>query len=208
MRPRRVFYVVYFRNRRLQYSLDAMRFIANPLEKNYAHITVRGPYKQRYNLRAMDKAIDGTEVTAHGVGSFFGYSQNTVFIKCHSEMLRDVWRKTDYGFNPHVTIYDGESREFAEILLGRLYHLTIKFRFVVGRLHPLVTRSGQYSMELSQAFDEALFKEITGIHVSASEVGGLSNEKRVTLIESFARRLPELASSAEHRGEVMSLTQP
>jgi hypothetical protein len=156
----------------------------------------------------MDKAIDGTEVTAHGVGSFFGYSQNTVFIKCHSEMLRDVWRKTDYGFNPHVTIYDGESREFAEMLLGRLYHLTIKFRFVVGRLHPLVTRSGQYSMELSQAFDEALFKEITGIHVSASEVGGLSNEKRVTLIESFARRLPELASSAEHRGEVMSLTQP
>ena len=206
-KPRKVFYVVYFRDRRLQYSLDAMRFIANPSEKNYAHITVRGPYQQRYNLRGMDRMIDGTEVFAHGVGSFFGYSQNTVFIKCHSEILRDVWQKTDYGFNPHVTIYDGNSRKFAEMLLGRLNHLKFGFRFIVGRLHPLVTHSGQYSMELSQAFNEALFTEVTGAHVSASEVDGLSDEKRVALIELFARKLPEFASSSEHRGEAMPLTR-
>ena len=206
-KPRRVFYVVYFRNRRLQYSLDAMRFIANPSEKNYAHITVRGPYQQRYNLKGMDRIVDGTEVLAHGVGSFFGYSQNTVFIKCHSKILRDVWKKKDYEFNPHVTIYDGESRKFAEMLLERLNHLTMRFRFVVGGLHPLVSRSGQYSMELSQAFDEVLFAEVTGTHVSASGVDCLSDETRVALIELFARKLPEFASETENRAELMPLTQ-
>ena len=206
-KPRRVFYVVYFRDRRLQYSLDAMRFIANPSEKNYAHITVRGPYQQRYNLSGMDRRIDGTEVLADGVGSFFGYSQNTVFIKCYSEMLRDVWKKTDYGFNPHVTLYDGQSRRFAEMLLQQLHHLTIRFRFIVGRLHPLVTRSGQYSMELSQAFDEVLFAEVTGTHLSASEVDRLSFEQRVALIKLFARKLPEFASDAGRRSEVTPLTQ-
>ena len=205
-KPRRVFYVVYFRDRRLQYSLDAMRFIANPSEKNFAHITVRGPYQQRYNLSEMDRRIDGTEVLANGVGSFFGYSQNTVFLKCHSEILRDVWKKTAYGFNPHVTIYDGESRKFAEMLLERLNHLTLRFRFIVGRLHPLVTHSGQYSMELSQAFNEALVAEVTRTHVSACEVDGLSVEQRVALIELFARKLPEFASDSDRRREVMPLT--
>ena len=206
-KPRRVFYVVYFRDRRLQYSLDTMRFIADPSEKNYAHITVRGPYQQRYNLNGMDRRIDGTEVLADGVGSFFGYSQNTVFLKCHSEILRDVWKKTDFGFNPHVTIYDGESRKFAEMLLERLNHLTLRFRFIVGRLYPLVTHSGQYSMELSQAFNEALVAEVTGTHVSACEVDGLSVEQRVALIELFARKLPEFASDSDRRREVMPLTR-
>lgn len=204
---RRVFYVVYFRDHRLQCFLDAMRFLANPLEKNYAHITLRGPYQQRYDLRRIDRIVDGTEVLAYGVGSFFGDSQNTVFIKCHSETLRDVWKKRDYGFNPHLTIYDGHSRKFAEMLLTRLNNLTLRFRFIVGRLHPLVTHRGQYSMELSQAFNEALFTDVTGTHVSASDVGSLSDEKRVALIELFARKLPEFASDTEHRGEVMPLTQ-
>ena len=39
---KRVFYVVYFNEQRLQASLNAMRFIANPREKTPAHITVRG----------------------------------------------------------------------------------------------------------------------------------------------------------------------
>ena len=197
---RRVFYVVYLRDSRLQEALDAMRFIANPGEKNFAHITVRGPYHQRYNFRSVGKKINGTAVWADGVGSFFSQGQNTVFIRCYSEILRDVWRKADYGFNPHITIYDGPSRRFAEMLLERLDQLTLQFRFVVGGLSPLVSYSRQYSMELSQSFDEGVFAEVSGRRLRPSEVEGLAMEERVSLIEVFAGKLEGFACAGELGG--------
>ena len=200
---RRIFYVVYFHDQRLQDSLNAMRFIADPREKSCAHITIRGPYMQKYDLRGMDRKIHGTEVMADGVGSFFGHDQNTVFIRCRSEILRDVWKKTDYGFNPHITIYDGSSPDFAKILLERLDHLTLRFRFLVGKLLPLVSQKSQYSMELSQSFNEEFFADVVGERIGTSEVHALSVEQRITLIELCARKLPEFASFGEFSGEAV-----
>ena len=194
---RRIFYVVYLGDERLQGILNTMRFIADPDEKFCAHITIRGPYPQKYDLRAMDRKVRGAEVVADGVGSFFDADQNTVFIKCRSDLLRHVWRKPDYGFNPHITIYDGSSRAFAEVLLDRLDHLELRFSFSVGPLLPLVSLKNQQSMELSQSFNEALMADVVGSHVGASEVHTLSVDQRVSLIELFARKLAEAASFQE-----------
>ena len=191
---RRIFYVVHFDDQRLQTSLDAMRFIANPKEKTPAHITVRGPYSRPYNLCGLERKIQGAEVVADGTEAFFQEGQNTVFIRCYSERIREVWKKKDFGFNPHITIYDGSSRDLARMLLDRLGRLPIQFRFFVSKLLPLESHKGQYSAWLRQSFDEEFASEIVGYPLRISEIDALSPERRVSLIESFARGLSSLAS--------------
>ena len=200
---KRIFYVVHFRNRRLQAAFDAMRLIANPHEKSRAHITVRGPYRQRYDVRGLDRKIRDTEIVTDGAGSFFDGDQNTVFIGCHSRELREVWLKRDFGFHPHITIYDGSSRDFASLLYGRLLDLAIRFRFRVGGLSPLPSVKGQYSMDLRQAFDASVVADITGARLDVAGVDTLSAGQRIGLIESLAGGLRERAwAQPDQRAEV------
>ena len=194
---KRIFYVVYFENHRLQASLDAMRFIANPKEKSPAHITIRGPYTRAYNICGLERRSLGAEVVTDGIGAFFYDNQNTIFIRCHSKELRKVWKKSDFDFNPHITIYDGFSRSFASMLLDRLQRRSIRFRFSVSALTLLESHKGQYSTWLRDSFDEQLVSRVAGNPLATSEVDGLSPERRVAFIESLARELPESCSSLE-----------
>ena len=196
---RRIFYVVYFDDPRLQAALDAIRFIANPKEKTRAHITVRGPYTKSINAAALKTKIQGTEVMADGIDSFFREDQNTVFIKCCAERLREVWQKVDFGFNPHITIYDGPSREFALMLQGRLATLPSTFYFAVGQVTRLVTHKGQYTTSLREAFDERLTSRLLGEPLGISEIERMAPTQRVALIELIARELPEFSSSTVGR---------
>ena len=193
---RRIFYVIYFRNPNLQATLDAMRFIANPREKFQAHVTVRGPYEQRYSLPRLQELIHGMEVCAEGVDTFFLANQNTVFVRCYSEDFRKVWKKTDFGFNPHITIYDGASREFAETLFDRLSQLTIRFDFLADELTPIESRKGQSATWLLKSFNEKFAEYATGEPIKTNEVGMLSCQKRMSLIETLANRLSKYSSSS------------
>ena len=205
---KRIFYVVYFDDRRLQGALDAIRLIANPVEKTRAHITVRGPYTKSISAGALRKRIGGTEVMADGIGSFLREDQNTVFIRCRSERLREIWRKVEFGFNPHITIYDGPSREFALMLLDRLSTLPSKFYFVVGQATRLVTYKGQYTTSLREAFDEGLTTRILGERLGISEIERMSAVQRVALIELITRELPEFSSSETGGGAVAVKNTP
>ena len=192
---KRIFYVVYFDDKRLQNTLDAMRFIANPREKTRAHITIRGPYLKSRNVYDLERKIFGTEAVADGVKAFFSENQNTVFISCYSERFREVWNKKDFGFNPHITIYDGASREFAKMLFDRLERLPIRFSFLVGKLSSLVSHKDQYSTWLRESFDKELVSDIVGQSLTTFQIDELSSEQRVSLIESFVRWLPEFCTS-------------
>src|SRR5437588_595976 len=113
----RVFYVVYISDETLRKCIDGIRLLSNPFEKESAHITLRGPYRQRYNVDHLSSIVRGTTVLISGVGSFFEAKQNTVFFSCESSHLRAVWHKPNYpDYNPHITLYDGESRRFANEL--------------------------------------------------------------------------------------------
>lgn len=193
---RRFFYVIFFNNQRIQALLDAMRFVANPVEKTPAHVTIRGPYPQRYNVCSLERKAREAKVLAEGAGAFFYEGQNTVFIRCRSERFREFWSKKDHGFNPHITIYDGPSREFAKILLDRLEHIPIRFNFFIDGLSVLESHKGQYSTWLRESYNEVLAKEVVGEPLTISEIDELPWERRFFLIESFAR---ELANAGTHR---------
>ena len=194
---KRIFYVIYFDDSRLQHSLDAMRFIANPKEKTPAHVTVRGPYHRKHNFCELNKKIAGMEILAKGTGAFFNERQNTVFIACHGDKFREVWKKQDFDFNPHITIYDGSSRDFAEMLFDRLSQLSIQFRFMASKLTPLVSYQGQYSTWLKDSFDEDFAEHVIGQPLRASDIASLSSKLRISLIESFAHGLSKLSDREE-----------
>ena len=196
---KRIFYVVYLDDVRLQAALDAIRFIANPAEKTRAHITVRGPYTKPIDTEALRQKLCGMEVMADGIDSFLRENQNTVFIRCRSERLREIWQKKDFGFNPHITIYDGPSRDFALKLLERLSTLPNKFYFVIGQVTRLVTHKGQLTTSLREVFDEELTRRLLGRPLGISEIQRMPTDRRVALIELIARELPEFASSNNDR---------
>ncbi len=199
---RRIFYVLYFDDSRLQACLDAMRFIANPMAKSRAHITVRGPYSQSYEMRRQQEKIRGTEVLADGIGAFLTKDQNTVYIRCHATTLQEVWRKRDFGFNPHITVYDGRSREFAKTLLNKLGSMTIRFHFVVNEMSPLESQKGQYTTWLRESFDENFVSSIVGSPVEISAIAKLACEERMHLLASLARSLSTFSSSPVYASEV------
>ena len=179
-----------------------MRLIANPEEKTPAHITVRGPYSRRVNRSAvarMAERVKETVVEASGFGTFSCDGQNTVFLRCHSERLREIWRKKDYGYCPHITIYDGASRSFASQLFSRLKKLEVQESFRITGLQPLETRSGQRSMLLRQEFDEQFVSTVLGQVVAARDLDGLSADRRVDLLETLARELAAEGSESGSR---------
>lgn len=118
-----LFYGVHIINSELSSGLDLIRFFAEPDFFRRGHVTIRGPYKQRLSTdfeedleRQYSKG--GRILGVDGVGSFFlgveRSRQNTVFLKCQLPSANDLWRKPDFrDGQPHLTLYDGESRKFA-----------------------------------------------------------------------------------------------
>ena len=133
---------------------------------------------------------------------FFGDEQNTVFIQCQSDRLREVWKKQDFEFNPHITLYDGSSRQFAVALLDRLKSVRIEFRFLIDELRPLESFKGQASSWLRDSFDEEFAKRVIGQSVKAKDADKMSDEHRISLIEMFARNLYSYSTMSAHVANV------
>jgi hypothetical protein len=185
----KIFYVLHIREKELADCVDAIRFICNPSEKQRAHLTVRGPYRRRINVTAMSRRIAGDTVSINNVGNFFAFGQNTVFFQCSANELKHVWNKPHFPFNPHISLYDGPSREFA----GKLFDVTRKYiyclHFRAEELEPIESHKGQKSLALALSFDSSLVYRITGEEISAALASQLSEERRLAIVDQFCRYL-------------------
>jgi len=105
------------------------------------HITVRGPYDKEIPRRQIEKyqqVLRSNPLLLQGVGSFESGDRHIVFIKVNHPGLRRIWWKPDFpvrthGFNPHITLYEGEDSSRAKLLTEflrreRLKLLTWSFR--------------------------------------------------------------------------------
>lgn len=182
----RVFYVVYVPEGETRACIDAMRYLCNPRERHCAHITVRGPYDGPQDLGEASNRVRGLTVKVSGVGSFFGPSQNTVYLKCECPEVQQVWDKKDYAeFNPHITLYDGNSRELADALLDALRRCPLRFEFVAEGLSPLVSIKGEPNFSLRDHFAADAVSRILREVVDADSVQDLADSERV----GYARRI-------------------
>jgi hypothetical protein len=186
------FYVLHVKAKPLADCLDAIRFLCNPIEKQRAHITVRGPYRKRIDVKGLSERVNGGIVSFDGVGNFFNSRQNTVFFRCSAPRLRAVWSKPDFPFNPHLTIYDGKSSEFAHRLFDLVSRYEYPLRFRAEELEAIESRRGQSSMSLALAFNSALVRKAVGRGIVATQVPRLSERRRLELIDRLCKYLATL----------------
>ncbi len=89
--------------------LDKMRLIANGKLSLPAHVTVAGPFcrKVKIKMRTVEAFLDGVGMERYG-------DEYIVWLKLRGD-FRKIWKKRDFPNGvPHITIYKGEDRSWAE----------------------------------------------------------------------------------------------
>jgi 2'-5' RNA ligase len=102
--------------------------------KTAPHITVRGPYSRpvlRKEILRYRRILSRSPLVLEGIGAFQSGDRTTVYMKVQHPNLRQIWWKPDYpikefGFNPHLTLYEGQDRARAERLQSFLRREDIK----------------------------------------------------------------------------------
>ena len=192
----RTFYVLYVPDGPIAACIDAIRVLANPAEKHRAHITVRGPYQRGgKKFDNINRIVEGSAINIHGSGNFFNSGQNTVYLRCESPQLEAVWDKPDYGFNPHITLYDGSSLEFAKNLWDIVSRRNYEISFMAGPLMPLVSsRRYQGGMALQADLDLRLLREFTGLDIDGAKIESLGQDGRLNAIDKLCDYLSMIDS--------------
>ena len=188
-----LFYVIYLHDGASLDCIEAIRLLCDPSQKKASHLTVRGPFPNKIRLVDANKKLAGNKLLLNGVNRFFSESQNTVFFTCSATKIKRVWNKPDYPFNPHITIYDGDSRTFA----SEVFDLVSKHSYLLGfhadKLTPLVSKSGAKNSFRPLSFDLAAIAEITGELITTETINHMSLGKRLTLIEQLCAHLKALS---------------
>jgi len=194
------FSIIDIDDEKIQACLDAIILLANPGEKLGAHITLGGPYTSEPQVSELDRAVRGSIIHVVGVGKFFNRNQNTVFLNCGSEIIRKSWRKKDYGFNPHMTIYDGSSRSEANNIFNALNGHRFYCSFTAGRVKTFQSIKGQRSMQISFSADFELIGRYLGYTASPEIIRALPAWKRLMLIDRLCVWLTYLAAQRDRIG--------
>ena len=200
---KRFFFVIYLHDKTLKSYLDCMRLIADSRQKNFSHITVKGPYKtnQQKLLQEDNNEIIGKEVKVIGVGNFFEENQNTIFLKCEeSKELYNIWKrkeeKTYSEFHPHITIYDGLDRSYAIQLFKIINNYNINFKFKIDKLELYSTRNKNendlYNLRSSLEYYK-IVSEIANFEIAESNIDSLSMPHRLKIIDKLCQKLEEIS---------------
>lgn len=189
MTDTRWFTFIEIENQKVQSLLNAVLFIADPSEKTAAHLTLGGPYTNQPELIDVRRALVGTEISVVGVRNFFNHGQNTVYLDCGSPLIEEFWDKKDYGFNPHITIYDGASREFAEKLYKRLKSQKPFFKFFIGDVFAQSSVKGQQTFDLRLEFNIEELGGLIGSDYSLSKLQREEEWRRLMLIDRIFNQL-------------------
>lgn len=184
----RFFYGLYVKDPALAAALDLIRFLAEPNFFRRAHITVRGPYTSRAENHIEEINKGHTyPILFRGIGSFFGKSQHTVFLKCEVPGIEKIWNKPDFAgdITPHITFYDGKDRGLA---FGILHQLELhKWEFATDSTELVEIESKSDAAALNEfRLHQNTYNEILGRNIDFREVRSLHWRQRVVLISWVA----------------------
>ncbi len=173
--------------------LNAAIMICDPDEKLPAHITVSGPHESEPKYLPDLPSVEGQKVSVLGLGRFRSDRQATVFLHCGFPSIREVWRKKHFGFNPHITLYDGGDFIFSDKLFNKLIKERLFFNFTSSDVRIRQSIKGQKRLELALEMDFNYIKKTTGIDVSLSKIKKLNEIQRISYTTKLLRNLAERA---------------
>jgi len=196
------FFVIYPDSESVKSILDGMRLIADPSQRNFSHITVKGPYITRQKKRLLEdnKLVKGQAIQVLGAGRFFADEQSTVFFRCEdNEELYKVWKskkeRTYKKFHPHITIYDGDDRDFARKLYEAINSFNIHFYLMARELEIYASAHKKHMYNLKTQVDYSFISEVTKIDISQDNVDNLSSRQRITAIRRLCKILKDADKS-------------
>lgn len=191
------FYVLYSKDKNVRDYLNSIKLLCDYNQRTEAHITVRGPYKNKLSseiIETQNSIIKNEKLIISNVENFFPFNnQNTVFFKCDdNENLKKIWKKITYNeFRPHITMYDGKDFNFAQNIFSILTANFKPFIYEVDKLSFLEPKGkdslGLYS--LKNVFDYSFFKEVLDVKISIESLTSLKNVERLNLIEKLSKIL-------------------
>ena len=116
-----------------------------------------------------------------------------MLLKVEAPVIQDLWYKPNYpGYNPHLTIYDGDSRTFAEAIRDVLEPCDPAFSFLAMGLEPLVSGNGRPA--LCYFYDPEDLVTFLGRPISRTEIDSADESTRLAWIAALAEQLTPLAS--------------
>lgn len=201
----RWFHILYFDDVGVQETLDAIVLLANPREKRRAHITLRGPYKSQDEAENVRVDIRGADISICGVGNFFEYGQNTIFLNSDSEHIRANWWKPKYGYNPHITLYDGDSREFAEDLYSRIKISRPFMKFSAGYSEIIRSVSGQKDFSLWFDVNLNTVRSVSNDDFNIESIANMPAWQRLMLIDRLCVKLKWLGVGGSERAAAIAV---
>lgn len=146
-----LFYAVSFAEPDVRAWLTALRWLCDPSQTHTAHITLRGPEQTKLpkkQLEDFNESLRQSRGKVLGAGAFLTSQQHTVYLSCECSAFHSIWHKPARSYNPHMTLYDGGSRSYAEALLQILLSFEIKFEFAPTPLFPILTKTRQVAIPL------------------------------------------------------------
>lgn len=187
------FYVLYPNNHKIKQYINAIKILSDYNQRTEAHITVRGPYRKKLSISSIDKfsnIISGERLQVTAVQNFFAFGQSTVYFECGAnDNLRRIWKKITYNdFKPHITIYDGNNRDFAIKLFNTLQDNFQSFYFNAGELVYLEPKKndklGLY--RLKNIFDFKDFSSLIDGVIDIDDMVTISEKTRLDYIRSIS----------------------
>ena len=185
-----IIYVVKILDREISSILNFIKLLCAPNSKTEVHLSIRGPYKSKLKpnkIAEYNELVKNSRVTITEVGNFFQENQNTVFLKCESETIEKIWKKTTYkktiyGYNPHLTLYDGKDKDFAYMLYETLHQRSIDISFLASELIFYDTSKNNLSLMLSYGIDTQIIEDVIKISWENLNLLKMNNEDRLSLI--------------------------
>lgn len=189
------FVATQFSDTRVQELFDVARLVVEGDCARRAHITLRGPYK---NKSAISKSIFEKvpeKVTIRKPGHFFGEKQHTVHLEIEILDITDLWYKPDFpDGRPHLTIYDGKDRKFAWAVFSTLRRYKWNLKLNPARLSILdKKRTIEDDFLDADRFPAKLLAKIAGYSITAQEVRSLSDLDRLVYLDRICDRIHQLS---------------
>jgi hypothetical protein len=211
--------VVYITDQVVGPHLELLRNVCEPESRSHPHVTVRYSDKlpiPEQDLKTVIPYIDLIEPDAFGLENPRQGIKRTVYIRCISEALMCLEHKPHYPFSElHVTLYDGHSREFAEILLETLKQYHWHFRVPLPSntsptTIPLKKSDGNRKREVRKYEEnlKKLFWEATSKLLTPQYLANLSDEERLELVRLLCSHLHESATELEKIQPLVVLQKP
>ncbi len=186
----RFFNTAYFGGSDIVRLLNAIIYVANPTEKDAAHITFQGPFFSPSEAQDMLPAdVAGAPVGVDGTANFFDCGQQTIFLKCHSPKIFKHWHKPDGFLTQHITLYDGRQADFATRLFDRIRRYHWSFELYVDHVATVRSVKGEYRPGLFNSIERPLIEELDGTKFVHTRFVEMTDVDRLDLIERMCALL-------------------